>query len=363
MNVVKATKKYEAWLGEHLQIVEKDLQLKHERMAESTFSFLRATFYRWVQVFGEVCPELQRVPRILSVGDLHVENFGTWRDADGRLVWGVNDFDEACWYPYTMDLVRLATSALLAAREERLAMKYKDSTDSILAGYQQMLEKGGRPFVLEEDHAWLREIAVSKLRDPVVFWQKIDQLPTMRGEIPESAREALEHTLPEPGMKYRLAHRIAGLGSLGRVRIVAIAEWKGSHVVREAKALAPSAAHWADPSLPREILYGVMLRRSVRCPDPYVQLRGHWIVRRLSPHCSRIELEALGTNRSECRLLEAMGQETANIHAGNSERGMILRDLRKRKANWLLKAAEAMVDIVDVDWKVWRERWQDQKSS
>ena len=186
MNVVKATRKYEAWLGEHLQIVEKDLQLKHERMAESAFSFLRATFYRWQQIFPDVCPELQRAPRLLSVGDLHVENFGTWRDTDGRLVWGINDFDEACWYPYTMDLVRLATSALLAAREKRLAMKYKDSTDSILYGYQQMLERGGRPFVLEEDHAWLREIAVSKLRDPVLFWQKIDRLPTLRVEIPES---------------------------------------------------------------------------------------------------------------------------------------------------------------------------------
>ena len=98
----------------------------------------------------------------------------------------------------------------------------------------------------------------------------------------------------------------------------------------------------------------MILRRSVRCPDPYVQLRGHWIVRRLSPHCSRIELEALGTNHAECRLLEAMGQETANVHAGNGERGVILRDLRKRKANWLLKAAEAMVAMVDKDWRVWR---------
>jgi len=32
---------------------------------------------------------------VLAVGDLHVENFGTWRDAEGRLIWGVNDFDES----------------------------------------------------------------------------------------------------------------------------------------------------------------------------------------------------------------------------------------------------------------------------
>jgi Uncharacterized protein conserved in bacteria (DUF2252) len=359
MNIIKATRKYEAWLGHHLEIVQKDLQSKHERMAESAFSFLRATFYRWVQLFPQVCPDLQRVPRILSVGDLHVENFGTWRDADGRLVWGINDFDEACLYPYTMDLVRLATSALLAAREERLAMTPRESAAAILAGYEKRLDLGGRPFVLEEEHVWLRAIAVGKLRDPVVFWQKMDSLSPLRGEVPESAREALEHMLPQPGIEYRLARRVAGIGSLGRVRIVAIAQWNGAKVAREAKALAPSAAHWADPHEPREILYGAILRCAVRCPDPFVQLRGHWIVRRLSPHCSRIELEVLGTARGELRLLEAMGQETANVHAGTEEkRRAILRDLRNHKGNWLLRAAEAMSAALDKDWRVWRERRQ-----
>lgn len=359
MNVIKANRKYEEWLGQQLQIVPQDLQLKHERMAASPFSFFRATFYRWLQLWEEVCAHLQDVPSILAVGDLHVENFGTWRDSDGRLVWGINDFDEACPYPYTMDLVRLATSALLAAREKRLTMKPKDSADAIVAGYLKAMEQGGRPFVLEEEHSWLRAIAESKLRDPVVFWRKMDRLPAVSGEVPESAREALEHLLPQPGIEYRLAHRVAGMGSLGRVRIVAIAQWKGAQVAREAKALAPSALHWFDPRAPREILYGAILGRAVRCLDPYVQLRGHWIVRRLSPHCSRIELDALGTARGELRLLEAMGFETANIHEGTEEKHRdILKDLRKRKANWLVKAAEAMGEKVEKDWRAWKERWQ-----
>jgi len=293
------------------------------------------------------------------VGDLHVENFGTWRDTNGRLVWGVNDFDEVNLFPYTMDLVRLATSALLAAQEERLALKPKDSAAAILEGYERGMEEGGRPFELEESHGWLRTIATSKLRDPVVFWGKMDRLPTVKGEIPESAREAIEHLLPERGVPYRLASRRAGLGSLGHLRVVAIAEYKGGRIAREAKALTPSAMQWLNPKLPAEILYAVILRRSVRCPDPYVQLRGHWLVRRLSPYCSRIELEALGTSREECRLLEAMGRETANIHAGTEEkRRAILKDLRGRKGNWLLGAAQAMADAMEKDWRVWRERRQ-----
>jgi hypothetical protein len=360
MNIVKATKQYEDWLRLHIQIVGPDLRFKHEQMAAALFPFFRATFYRWLQVWPEECAELDPVPHILSVGDLHVENFGTWRDTDGRLVWGVNDFDEACVYPYTMDLVRLATSALLAARENRLTMKAKESATAILAGYESGMEEGGRPLVLEESHEWLRAIAESKLRDPVVFWQKMDRLPTVKGEIPEGARDAIEHLLPERGMRYRLARRRAGLGSLGRVRLVAIADWKGGRVAREAKALTASALQWLNPKrAPAEILYAAILRRAVRCPDPYVQMRGHWIVRRLSPHCSRIVLDMLATSRGELRLLEAMGKETANIHVGTEEkRRAILKDLRRRKGNWLVGSAEAMADAMEKDWRVWRERWQ-----
>ena len=359
MNIIKATKKYEDWLGHHIRIVERDLQFKHEQMAAALFPFFRATFYRWLQVWPEECTGLDRVPNILSVGDLHIENFGTWRDTDGRLVWGVNDFDEASLFPYTMDLVRLAASALLAAREKSFALKPKEAATAILEGYERGMESGGLPFVLSESHEWLRSIAESKLRDPVVFWGKMDRLPTLKGDIPETAREAIEHLLPERGLPYRLASRRAGLGSLGHLRVVAIADYKGGRVAREAKALTLSAAQWLKPELPAEIMYALILRRAVRCPDPFVQTHGHWLVRRLSPHCSRIEPEALAGSREKCRLLAAMGRETANIHAGTEEkRRAILKDLRARKGNWLLAAAEAMALAMEKDWRVWRERRQ-----
>jgi uncharacterized protein (DUF2252 family) len=83
-------------------------------MAEAVFPFLRATFYRWAQLWPEICRELSRGPQVLVVGDLHVENFGTWRDAQWRLVWGVNDFDEAATAAYAADPV-------LAAHGERLS--------------------------------------------------------------------------------------------------------------------------------------------------------------------------------------------------------------------------------------------------
>jgi len=61
----------------------------------SRIPFFRATFYRWLQLWPELCADLVKAPPVLGVGDLHIENFGTWRDEEGRLIWGVNDLDEA----------------------------------------------------------------------------------------------------------------------------------------------------------------------------------------------------------------------------------------------------------------------------
>lgn len=50
---------------------------------------------------------------VLCVGDIHFQNYGTWRDVDGRLAWGVNDYDEAAKMTFVLVLVRLARSTLL----------------------------------------------------------------------------------------------------------------------------------------------------------------------------------------------------------------------------------------------------------
>lgn len=99
-----------------MEVFGPDLVFKHRQMKTDEFLFLRATYYRWCQLWERHCGPLKRGPKVLSVGDLHIKNFGTWRDADGRLVWGVNDFDEAALLPWTHDLVRLMTSAAVAVR-------------------------------------------------------------------------------------------------------------------------------------------------------------------------------------------------------------------------------------------------------
>src|SRR5262249_36507265 len=122
-------------MRKHIAIVDSDLRLKHQKMAGDAFQFLRATFYRWITLWNELCTDLTNSPAVLAVGDLHIENFGTWRDAEGRLIWGINDFDEAFPLPYANDLVRLATSALLAIQEQKLSVNAGATCDAILSGY------------------------------------------------------------------------------------------------------------------------------------------------------------------------------------------------------------------------------------
>jgi hypothetical protein len=346
MKIAKATALYEAWLKRHLRVLDADLELKHQAMRSDSFPFLRATFYRWAQVWPEICPAESRAPKVLAVGDLHVENFGTWRDREGRLIWGINDFDEAWRLPYTNDLVRLCTSALMA----RMTCEAKAAVDAILQGYIGSLEAGGHPFALAEHHRSLRLAATARLHEPEQFWEKLHALPEVEGNPPAGALKGIARLMPEQGLHWRVVHRIAGLGSLGRERYVALAEWRGGSVAREAKALAPSACLWAEEgSGTASILYETILDSAIRCHDPFVRLQKRWIVRRLAPDCSRIELSSLPKERDEVRLLHAMGWETANVHLGTAKPRAILNDLKKRSRGWLLAAARRMQKGVESD--------------
>jgi Uncharacterized protein conserved in bacteria (DUF2252) len=353
MNFAKATARYEKWLSRHLRLIKTDLVLKHEAMRTDPFPFFRATYYRWAQVWANHCEEAAKAPKVLSVGDLHVENFGTWRDAEGRLIWGINDFDEAWQLPYTNDLIRLATSGLIA----QMMCEPKDAMEAILGGYRECVEAGGKPFALAEHHHALRQMATARLHEPEKFWEKLRALPDTKEEVAVGARKAMERMMPERDLTCRIVHRMAGLGSLGRQRYVALAEWRGGSVAREAKALAPSACVWADDGKGRSaaILYQEILNSSVRCRDPFVRFQKRWIVRRLAPDCSRIELSALPAERDELRLLHAMGWETANIHLGTAKAKTLAADLRKRSRGWLYRAAKVMEKAMLGDFEEYRK--------
>jgi len=171
MKFARATRQYERWLGERVDLVRPDLQHKHRVMAASLFVSFRGAFYRWAQRWPQEWPEL-------------------------------------------------------AIRESHLTLGPARARRNQLDGYRAGLDSGGRPFALGEHHGALREMATRRLRDPKVFWEKLAVLPRAENGPPGAAR-ALVAMLPARTLKPRFATRVAGVGSLGRRHIVALADWRG----------------------------------------------------------------------------------------------------------------------------------------
>jgi hypothetical protein len=356
MNIAQATRSYEAWMRNCTTVVESHLRLKHQQMKDDAFLFFRGTFYRWSQLFPEVCPDLRNAPKVLAVGDLHVGSFGTWRDAEGRMAWGVDDFDESYPLPYTNDLVRLAASVKIAADAETLTVSVRDGCDAILEGYEGSLKAGGCPIVLAERERNLERLGIAAIKPPKDFWKKLAQHPPASG-LPRQARQAIEKTLPDKKMDYKLVRREAGMGSLGQQRFVAIADWEGGCIAREAKATVPSACAWLSGNVGRgQSNYQRAIRSAVRSRDPYQTIVGGWLIRRLSPDSNPIEIDDLPKQRDEELLLHAMGSEAANVHLGTrGQTNKILKDLRRRKSNWLRSAAKDMAKTMERECKEFRK--------
>jgi hypothetical protein len=353
-SIIAATRDYESWLRRQTAVVEADLRAKHEAMASGEFAFLRATFYRWCQVWRAHAADLAAAPKVLAVGDLHVENFGTWRDQEGRLIWGVNDVDEASPMAYTNDLVRLATSARLAIGAGRLAITAAEACDQLVGGYRESLQTGGTPYVLDWRHPALRAHALSEERDPVIFWSRLTRLAAVSGALPAGLRQRLRRALPTGHGEVRLARRRAGVGSLGHQRVVAISSLGGGPIAREAKALVPPATVWLGDDRQEPGGDGAaLLRRAVRCADPHFAIEGKWVVRRLAPDCGRIELDARLSLEQQRELLRAMGGETGNMHLASRGTAHIRRDLDRRPPNWLRRAAKLMAGLMATDQRDW----------
>lgn len=348
----ESKQRYEAWLKAELgpDLVAADLAEKNRLMRESAFVFLRGTYWRWAEIVRELFPSAARAPVALAVGDIHLENFGTWRDIDGRLVWGVNDFDEAAHMPYVEDLVRLATSAALSADASKPDLEV---CDAILAGYRDGLE-APKPIGLDRDWAWLREKVVVPEDVRQKFWKKTDARKAE--SAPARYRAALQAAMPDSVVAFDTARRVAGTGSLGRPRWIGVADWQGAPIVREAKALLPSAWSLARGEREAMILSGEIARGPFRAPDPWMKISDGIATRRLSPNNRKIEAATSDFRLHGLRMLSAMGFELANIHAGTEgAASAIQNDLARRKSHWLASDADKAAKLVLAEYKQFKK--------
>ncbi|MFF7810533.1 DUF2252 domain-containing protein [Streptomyces roseolus] len=154
---------FDTAFGELLAADPAAFRVKFRKMAGSAFAFYRGTACLFYDDLEEEAdgggPFLDaRTARVWIHGDLHAENFGTYMDANGRLIFNVNDFDEAYVGPFTWDLKRLAASLALIGYTKALsdgqitrlvriyAAAYRERIHALASGPGG---DGGTPFTLE----------------------------------------------------------------------------------------------------------------------------------------------------------------------------------------------------------------------
>jgi hypothetical protein len=254
--------------------------------------------------------------------------------------------------PFALDLVRLAASAFLA-RDGSATLA--PICSAILGGYGEGL-RVPQPFVLDRDHPDMRKAFVVSEKRRAEFWTKLAGGRSAGRPRPRKRYlEALRAAMPEPGLPMQVRSRSAGAGSLGRPRWVAVAEWQGGPVVREAKALVPSGWNRAQGRRGAKGAINRLAHGRYRAPDPWYRLTGkNVLVRRLSPNSRKIEVADDSEVLLASGMLAAMGHELANIHLGVVDRSKaIRRDLKRRAERWLVEASEKAAAAVEREFEEW----------
>ncbi|MEB8340373.1 DUF2252 domain-containing protein [Streptomyces endophyticus] len=135
---------FDTAFGELLAADPAAFRVKFRKMAASAFAFYRGTaclFYGDVEREQHGGPYLdERTSRVWIHGDLHAENFGTYMDSTGRLIFNVNDFDEAYVGPFTWDLKRFAASVALVGYSKALSdEQITDLVRTYAAAYRERI--------------------------------------------------------------------------------------------------------------------------------------------------------------------------------------------------------------------------------
>ena len=129
-------------------------RVKFRKMAADPWAFYRGSacvFYADVKGLRDDWTD-ERTGRVWIQGDLHAENFGTYMDGEGVLVFDVNDFDEAYLGPFTWDLRRFVASLALMCWQKALP---DSAIDDLCGRYLRAYVDQVRYFVdSDRDHEW-----------------------------------------------------------------------------------------------------------------------------------------------------------------------------------------------------------------
>lgn len=111
---------------------------KFSKLAHSCFSFFRGTALLYYRDYAGIDHSL---PQVFTIGDVHPANFGVMPNENNVPFFGPNDFDEAYFAPFTVDIRRGSTGFWLAARENGHSKKHrKRIVRNFVKGYLEGLQ-------------------------------------------------------------------------------------------------------------------------------------------------------------------------------------------------------------------------------
>jgi uncharacterized protein (DUF2252 family) len=244
---------------------------KRAKMAASPHAFLRGSAPLFYRVLAEQ-PDLATGPAETGwiLGDMHLENVGAYRGEDRRAHFDLNDFDEATWAPRHLDVLRLLTSTLLAANASRLTSEVAIRlAESLVDTYASARRPPPPPALLPASIRGLVEradtrsrLALLDARAPVTDGRRRfvrgERYLSLPGELAHLAETlvaryvaALGPRAPAKSDTWRVidaAHRVAGNGSLGRLRFaILVVDATGDDRILDLKEAGPASPELLVP--------------------------------------------------------------------------------------------------------------------
>ena len=366
------------------------VRIKYRAMRASPFAFLRGTCH----LFYDRLPRggvFKAAPSVWACGDLHLENFGSYRGDNGLVYFDINDFDEAALAPASWDLVRLLVSLHISADGLNVgtagARTARTLCQMLLDGYALALAQG-KAYWVERDTAQglVRELldglrqrersAFLDLRTTTKGRRRLLRVDGTKALAATAAQrdtvtgfvDAYAKSQPDPDFYQVLdvARRIAGTGSLGVDRYVVLVTGKGSpngnYLLDLKRALPSSLAPYlklAQPAWKTEAQRIVTLQRRLQAVSmarlhPVLVGEAAYVLRALQPSEDRITLTRSARTPGELeQLAGAMGQIVAwaQLRSAGREGSAIADELvdfgqrKKWKEQLLLAAHDSAVQV------------------
>jgi uncharacterized protein (DUF2252 family) len=136
------TKLYNRLTAFNAGLLPEKVQLKYEAMAENAFSFFRGTCHLFYEDLSSA-EALPLSPLAWICGDLHIENFGSYKGDNKLVYFDLNDFDEALLAPASYELARMVCSIFIAFDSLEIeAEKAQKMAQLFLKTYSATLAKG-----------------------------------------------------------------------------------------------------------------------------------------------------------------------------------------------------------------------------